>query len=90
MLAVTPERASIPYLTAPLRRGFPWVMPAMTLALISLISAVLATCVAIFAAGVALAFWPAPHSWVAPAADPPKEVDFDNLTPEERRRVFDN
>jgi hypothetical protein len=30
----------------------------MTLALISLISAVLGTCIAVFAAGVALAFWP--------------------------------
>jgi hypothetical protein len=59
----------------------------MTLALISLISAVLGTGIAVYAAGVALALWPAP---VAPTADPTNEVDFDELTPEERRRAFDS
>jgi hypothetical protein len=61
----------------------------MTLAVISLISAVVGTCIAVFAAGVALAFWPRAYSSIAPTVNPLKEVDFDKLTPEERRRVFD-
>jgi hypothetical protein len=62
----------------------------VTLALIGLISAVLGTCIAAFAACVARVFRPAPQSSVAPTADLLKEADFDNLTPEERRRVFDS
>jgi hypothetical protein len=55
-----------------------------------LISVVLGTCIAVFAAAVALAFWPAAHPSIAPTVDSLKEVDYEKLTPEERRRWFDN
>jgi hypothetical protein len=57
---------------------------------IGLISAVLVTCIALFAIGIAIAFRPAPHSWLAPSTNPLKDVDFDNTTLEERRRLFDS
>jgi hypothetical protein len=61
----------------------------VTLALIGLISAMLGTCFAVFAIGVALAFRPGEKDKPETTSRAWDGLDFDKLTPEERRRVFD-
>jgi hypothetical protein len=52
--------------------------------------AVLGTCIALFAVGLALAFWPGAKD--KPKREPRdgKGLDFDKLTPEQCRRVVDS
>jgi hypothetical protein len=62
----------------------------VTLALIGLISAVLGTCIAVFAIGIALVFWPGAKDEAKATSRARKGHDFEKLTLEERRRVFDS